>query len=624
MIKIPAISRLMFISAYSISACSLASQDASQQVESMNILGTRLAINNHSQLSQFATKASINLPAQLNQIPGLQVNPNAGPGSVNELFLQGADSNYTLVMLNGIPLNDGTNSRGGAANISLLNPFLVDRIDVVQGAQSSLYGSQGLAGAVNFVALPDATEFEGQAPHKIRLGADSRSGFMLGAQAQFERLSIKLASERAPEMYPQSELKTNTALIVASPELSSGELTLTLLASNGDSQGYAPDSGGEQYAETTALEKSEHDNVSVAGNYQNTFDDTQIWLQGIYIDKQHDVDSSSVAPGVRDPAGLPASFNANKLRQVRLSGHVQHHFEHSRWLMGIDYVDETGESQGELDFNVFSVPTDFNIERDYFAYFAEGQINLTTDLSATVAARVDDTEQDSVFSPSVDVAWQVDNQHRISVNWGKGFKLPSFYALGHPLIGNEALKSERSETRQLRFERRDSLGFWSINLFDNSFENLVDFEPGPPPQLVNRAQSDTSGVTLGFASHISTSDFRWAANYTYLDAKADGQVLLGRAQHSAHFSLSKEFVQNGITLNATLDYKGRVFASSIPTAQIEIGNGTNLGLDAAVVLTQGYTLRVGLQNTLQQDLEFSVGNRHAGRYAWAMLDVEFN
>lgn len=64
---------------------------------------------------------------------------------------------------------------------------------------------------------------------------------------------------------------------------------------------------------------------------------------------------------------------------------------------GIDYVDETGESQGELDFNVFSVPTDFNIERDYFAYFAEGQINLTTDLSATVAARVDDTEQDSVF-----------------------------------------------------------------------------------------------------------------------------------------------------------------------------------------------------------------------------------
>ena len=73
MIKIPAISRLMFISAYSISACSLASQDASQQVERMNILGTRLAINNHSQLSQFATKASINLPAQLNQIPGLSL-----------------------------------------------------------------------------------------------------------------------------------------------------------------------------------------------------------------------------------------------------------------------------------------------------------------------------------------------------------------------------------------------------------------------------------------------------------------------------------------------------------------------------------------------------------------------
>ena len=120
-------------------------------------------------------------------------------------------------------------------------------------------------------------------------------------------------------------------------------------------------------------------------------------------------------------------------------------------------------------------------------------------------------------------------------------------------------------------------------------------------------------------------------SYLKIDAVIDAAKSVGAdAIHPGYGLLSENpdlvdaCVQNGITLNATLDYKGRVFASSIPTAQIEIGNGTNLGLDAAVVLTQGYTLRVGLQNTLQQDLEFSVGNRHAGRYAWAMLDVEFN
>ena len=77
--------------------------------------------------------------------------------------------------------------------------------------------------------------------------------------------------------------------------------------------------------------------------------------------------------------------------------------------------------------------------------------------------------------------------------WGKAFKLPSLYALGHPLVGNPDLVPERGESYELELSQQllDGKARWSATWFDGEFRNAIDFDSGPPPMLVNRNRVDT-------------------------------------------------------------------------------------------------------------------------------------
>ena len=82
--------------------------------------------------------------------------------------------------------------------------------------------------------------------------------------------------------------------------------------------------------------------------------------------------------------------------------------------------------------------------------------------------------------------------------WGKAFKLPSLYALGHPLVGNPDLVPERGESYELELSQDllEGAARWSATWFDGEFRNAIDFDSGPPPMLVNRNRVDTQGVEL--------------------------------------------------------------------------------------------------------------------------------
>src|SRR3989338_3271748 len=81
----------------------------------------------------------------LRSVPGLHVVPSGSRGTVTSVFTRGANSNQTLVLVNGTPINDPS-SPGGAANLAGITLDNVERIEVVRGPQSSLYGSQALGG----------------------------------------------------------------------------------------------------------------------------------------------------------------------------------------------------------------------------------------------------------------------------------------------------------------------------------------------------------------------------------------------------------------------------------------------------------------------------------------------
>ena len=127
--------------------------------------------------------------------------------------------------------------------------------------------------------------------------------------------------------------------------------------------------------------------------------------------------------------------------------------------------------------------------------------------------RVDNPDgYSSVTSPRVRVAYEfADSGFTVAGAWGKAFKLPSLYALGHPLVGNPDLVPERGESYELELSQEllDGKARWSATYFDGEFRNAIDFDSGPPPMLVNRNRVDTQRLRArGAAGRGRTVDAR--------------------------------------------------------------------------------------------------------------------
>ena len=81
-------------------------------------------------------------------LPGFSVSRPGGAGGVSEVFLRGAESNFTAVYVDGVRLNNPSNTRGGSFDFSSLGVFDIERIDVSAGAMSAVYGADAMAGVV--------------------------------------------------------------------------------------------------------------------------------------------------------------------------------------------------------------------------------------------------------------------------------------------------------------------------------------------------------------------------------------------------------------------------------------------------------------------------------------------
>jgi outer membrane receptor protein involved in Fe transport len=221
------------------------------------------------------------------------------------------------------------------------------------------------------------------------------------------------------------------------------------------------------------------------------------------------------------------------------------------------------------------------------------------------------------------VRYQINENLSWFANAGKGFKLPSFLALGHGLIGNKNLKPERSITRDTGVEWSANNTAINLSYFRNTYKDLIDFDNDLFTN-VNRDLVDTRGVEVETHWHSQDNQWQLGAHASYADIDAENP-LMGRPQIKAGANATY-VLNNQWQLNANYVWVDDRLAASRYTgdAVVEILDSYNrLDLGAKWTINTHVNIHVRLENITDEEYLNDIGFPAIGRSGLVGVNVSF-
>ncbi|HVN91827.1 MAG TPA: TonB-dependent receptor [Candidatus Binataceae bacterium] len=393
--------------------------------------------------SDFQTQQIQSAVDAISEVPGVQVIQNGPPGTVATVQIRGATSSQSLIMIDGVPVND---SATDLFDISRLTTNSLDRVEVVRGAGGSLYGSQAIGGVVNLIS------HEGSGAPKFSLLSEGGNRATQNQVATVEGAEGKLAYSGALSYFSTTAYRTRND----SSDNLNGSLRLDYhLDENTTIHGFA------RYirANVSLASWAVYSGIPVDPNAHQR---NEFFLFKGGIDHQfgeHLLLRTStfwVRDDVRDNAlpltGYPyeqTDHNPDETRGTNIDT-IYTWNKMFRTLVGFEFLDRWTHSQDDFVSHDPSFPgrtlTIYNARRQEYAGYVEQEGHFFDDhLIATGGFRVDGNSNfGEEVSPAWSVAMPVGHGFTFRGNYAEGFRAPSFNDLYFPGFGNPNLAPELS------------------------------------------------------------------------------------------------------------------------------------------------------------------------------------
>lgn len=566
------------------------------------VTASRLAATDRAQIvNPDAMLASGSVTAALAGQPALFIAQPGGRSSFAAATLDGGDPNFTLVLFDGVPLNNATSSRGGAVNLNEINSFGIGSLSLLPASLSAVHGSGALAGVIaidpaapsdNFslqvqghgIAGPNA----GRAGHGLAAGLSGPLGSGWGAS-----FSGQLDDDGSPT--PLARFVARTAMLRLAH---AGGDRLLIRFNDVDSQGFPDASGGTLAAvRRTPETRRAREILAAIRTRQSLGDGLRLDLNASWLGRDEGLASPGVAGSASNPQGLPASTDATRYDRFLGQASLSWVAGATRLAAGIEGSAEQGSAKGLLNFGFFALPTSYRLSRNAFAGFAE-LMHQAGPATATAALRVDRIgtlparlSGRLAASAALGGGWQVE------ASAGSSFKAASFYALANPLVGNPALRPESGR-------RADAGLIWQqdgtrvrLGAFITRYRDLIDFVFQPAPSLINRGRVAVDGVSASLGQDWGAVRLDLAAQHVWPRDLAGGPGLLLRPRWRANAALRWQ-ADPRLSLGLNAGHVGARDDESVPTGRQRLTPYMAMAADARWQASTRVTLRLAADNLL--------------------------
>lgn len=548
----------------------------------------------------------------LSTTPGVRFSRAGGVGQTTGISLRGAETNQTLVLIDGVKVND-TSGTGDLFDFGNLMVGNINRIEVLRGSNSVPYGSQAIGGVVNIMTGEPATGLSasgsGEYGYADTLNAKGQIGYgseKLSAQAGLSWYRTDGISTVAPAFggTERDGFENIAANVRAKSVL--GPLTIDL-------RGYYIDSdvNYDSYfgtpADSTDRAKTRQ-YIGYAGATLDLFDGA--------LANRAAITTARTERDYLSPFGT-FGFVGENLR-FEYQG-VAKPVEQAQLVFGYDH--EAPEYRG---FGFGNSGAKANIDSVY----ALAIVHPVDALSVTAGVRHDDHSQ---FGGATTLGANANlglfgGSTNVRLAYGEGFKAPSLYQLYDPFSGNAALRPEQSKSYDIGIDQKliGDQARASVTLFHRDTTNLIDYD-FTTFAYVNVGKTRVRGLEFELVLQPVDS-VSVTGSYSYINAENRdlaspnyGNVLARRARHSVSLSADKQW-DSGLSFGATVTHNSGSFSDPANLQQLD--GYVLIGLRAAYAINERLELFGRVDNLTDEEYSTVHAYGTPGRAAYGGVRVK--
>lgn len=585
----------------------------------------------------FAERNATYVSDVLKTVPSLAVSASGGRGTLTNVFLRGADANHTAVIIDGVKVNPVSGYGFDFGGLSLSN---IDRIEVLRGEQSALWGSDAMGGVIYITTkkgLEKGKIFNvdydfGTGSNRTVDGSltlsGSNNGFYYALHGDSHHTKgISALSKQRFNYTAQDGTAVSTGGSSEHDKFHRDNASLRL--------GYDDNQKGFDFLTSHSSQTANFDNSATdeKGHYTRTRD-TLFKLSGFLGNNdellKHKVGVSHIKTD-SDTVGYASAYDAKKLN--------------ANYQLDVSFDPEGTITQG-LSFLTDYQKTDFN--SSYFNNAGNKQLvekSLATeyrllhdaDHSLNISGRyTNSSEYENSWTGRIAGAYRLYNNVKAHASLGSAIQNPTiteYYGYNARYIGNPNLEPEKSIGGDIGFlfETDDNRHSFDVTYFARNVKNAISSEVINFTIYTSRAvnlegKSKVKGVEVAYNSKI-TDVLGAYANYTYTQTRdSKGAELARRPKHLANAGLAYQITEK-LGSDVNLSYTGKrmdtYYSPTYSTHKVKLPSYTLANVGVNYKVAESLTVYANLNNVFNKKYENVLGYGQDGRHVYVGLRGSF-